>query len=792
MNPFEEYGFEPVSESYDEDSRQDTLYSIKVNDEIFYIEYNEYWYWSITNSYGMPLFHEELDRAEKLSIRECKDYLSEYFPLVYGFSLEDREQFMKADLARFIAKESLSSDEWESLAYPMFENKYIDRRKPSEKSILGHLEEPEVFEIARRFHNGEDIRRELALGLLDFNSDIEIVFGEDGITSSTYRYGKDTPRYKIHAKKTEDGVKLSLFDKERIVSYEEIGQKFIDLIHKEFEDLAYWAVLDFIKDEIPDISDETVKSLITAFDNNKMHGWDSGDDQAKINRIKKALNEFLSDEEQTEKAFTCIAKRKYNVEFADNSSKTAVFSLEQNGEVQYFKTAETAEKLLETVKNSEHAFIDISKLGTRISEAEFAEIEQSKAVTFSAEIDLDIKTAKLTEINNGKGGIADPDRNSENTSVQEIRLDGMEITQSRIESMKYMGIETEAVRSELARSAGIPISELDALLKEECFEIIAHDLLKGLEQISGIDDPDTEKAEETLLQSQGIDMAGLRFDLYEAARAHYSAELTDSIRNGTQDIVFTKFYFEGDTMKLYPGRYDDITDVPDWEEVRRSLLCPENGVDDNVKVRCEQFVIGCGSEREERNERNALPSELVLLESCFKNEPHTYELPQEFDSRLKKTYDDSEFVMMYLDPDDVVYDILLNGEKKHNEAPEMTNSAFRDVFIQSSPRFALEQIKLNCAEWKKWDEAIMYMTDNKLTADDVDMVAVAVIDSSGARGVRDMTPEGLFVLNKHTVTNSLAAGMAMKKHGELMKRAEAERKEKESEPALVKKNSGRK
>lgn len=706
MNPFEEYGFEPVSESYDEDSGQDTLYSIKVNDEIFYIEYNEYWYWSITNNHGMSLFHEELDRAEKLSIRECKDYLSEYFPLVYGFSLEDREQFMKADLARFIAKESLSSDEWESLAYPLFENKYIDRRKPSEKSILGHLEEPEVFEIARRFHNGEDIRRELALGLLDFNSDIEIVFGEDGITSSTYRYGKDTPRYKIHANKTEDGVKLSLFDKERIVSYEEIGQKFIDLIHEEFEDLAYWAVLDFIKDEIPDISDETVKSLITAFDNNKMHGWDNGDDQAKINRIKKALNEILSDEEQTEKAFTCIAKRKYNVEFADNSSKTAAFSLEQNGEVQYFKTAETAEKLLE--------------------------------------------------------------------------------------SMKYMGIETEAVRSELARSAGIPISELDALLKEERFEIIAHDLLKGLEQISGIDDPDTEKAEETLLQSQGIDMAGLRFDLYEAARAHYSAELTDSIRNGTQDIVFTKFYFEGDTMKLYPGRYDDITDVPDWEEVRRSLLCPENGVDDNVKVRCEQFVISCGSEREERNERNALPSELVLLESCFKNEPHTYELPQEFDSRLKKTYDDSEFVMMYLDPDDVVYDILLNGEKKHNEAPEMTNFAFRDVFIQSSPRFALEQIKLNCAEWKKWDEAIMYMTDNKLTADDVDMVAVAVIDSSGARGVRDMTPEGLFVLNKHTVSNSLAAGMAMKKHEELMKRAEAERKEKENEPALVKKNSGRK
>lgn len=692
MNPFEEYGFEPVSESYDEDSGQDTLYSIKVNDEIFYIEYNEYWYWSITNNHGMPLFHEELNRAEKLSIRECKNYLSEYFPLVYGFSLEDREEFMKADLARFVAKESLSSDEWESLAYPLFENKYMDKHDPSEKSILGHLSEPKVFEIARRFQNGEDIRKELALGLLDFGHDIEIVFGEDGITSSTYKYNRDTPRYKIHTEKTEDGVKFSIFDKERIVTYEEIGQKFIDMIHEEFDDLAFWWVRDDMLEAIPDISDEKITELLKAFDDAALHGWENGDNQPKLNRIKKALFDVLSDEEQTEKAFACIAKHKYNVSFEPENHIT-----------------------------------------------------------------------------------------TEEQMYSECR-----------ERMKYMGIETEAVRSELARSAGIPISELDALLKEERFEIIAHDLLKGLEQISSIDDPDTEKAEETLLQSQGIDMAGLRFDLYEAARAHYSAELTDSIRNGTQDIVFTKFYFEGDTMKLYPGRYDDITDVPDWEEVRRSLLCPENGVDDNVKVRCEQFVISCGSEREERNERNALPSELVLFESYFKNDPHTYELPQELDSRLKRTYDDSEFVMMYLDPDDVVYDILFNGEKKHNEAPEMTNFAFRDVFIQSSPRFALEQIKLNCAEWKKWDEAIMYMTDNKLTADDVDMVAVAVIDSSGARGVRDMTPEGLFVLNKHTVTNSLAAGMAMKKHEELMKRAEAERKEKENEPALVKKNSGRK
>ena len=35
----------------------------------------------------------------------------------------------------------------------------------------------------------------------------------------------------------------------------------------------------------------------------------------KLNRIKKALHDILGDEEQTEKAFAIIAKKKYNVSF---------------------------------------------------------------------------------------------------------------------------------------------------------------------------------------------------------------------------------------------------------------------------------------------------------------------------------------------------------------------------------------------------------------------------------------------------------------------------------------------
>ena len=338
---------------------------------------------------------------------------------------EEEILFGKANLVDFIAQHTLSSDEWEDMAYPLFENGYTDTHKPSEKASFGyHLTETELYAIAEKYHNGDDITRDLAVGLLAHNNEnIEFVFEDGKISDRTYYYAENM-RHNLDVEYGENGLKFSFNGMEREVSFEQIGQAFLDKTLDEWNDIAYWAVLDYIRDDIPDISDDTVQELITAFDNAKMHGWDNGDDKAKINHIKKALNEILHDEEQTEKAFACIAKRKYNVEITENKPEIAVFSLEQNGEVQYFKTSETAENLLETAKNNEHAFIDLAKMGTRISEAEFAEIEQSDRVTFSADFDLDNRNTKITEIN----GIADSDRNSENISVQEIRLDSVEST----------------------------------------------------------------------------------------------------------------------------------------------------------------------------------------------------------------------------------------------------------------------------------------------------------------------------------------------------------------------------
>lgn len=230
---------------------------------------------------------------------------------------EEEVLFPKADLAKFLAERTLSSDEWEDMAYPLFDSGYLDKHKPSDKAAFGyHLSEPALYDLAQRYHDGEDIRRELALGLLEGSgaADIEFIFEQGEISDRTYYYAENL-RHSLHTERTEDGFKCSFGGMERFVSFEEIGQAFIDRIHEEFDDLAFWWVRDDLQETVPDISDERISDLLTAFDGAAMADWEKGDNRSKLNRIKKALYDILGDEVQTENAFAIIAKKKYNVTF---------------------------------------------------------------------------------------------------------------------------------------------------------------------------------------------------------------------------------------------------------------------------------------------------------------------------------------------------------------------------------------------------------------------------------------------------------------------------------------------
>lgn len=269
--------------------------------------------------------------SDDISFDTFKDFLSSHnlaFESVIDTivpekqATEEEVMFQKADLARFLAEHTLSSDEWESMAYPLFERGYFEKHQPSDNSSFGyHLPEKELYALAERFHNGDDIRRELALGLMIHASDniadkdkVEFVFEDGKISDRTYYYA-DNLRHSLHLEWTDDGYNCSFGGMERFVSLEEIGQAFLDRTHEELEDLAFWWVRDDMLDAIPDITDEKIADLLTAFDGAALHGWEAGDNQPKLNRIKKALHDILGDEAQTEKAFAIIAKEKYNVTF---------------------------------------------------------------------------------------------------------------------------------------------------------------------------------------------------------------------------------------------------------------------------------------------------------------------------------------------------------------------------------------------------------------------------------------------------------------------------------------------
>ena len=235
---------------------------------------------------------------------------------------EEEVLFPKADLARFLAEHTLSSDEWEDMSSPLFERGYLEKHQPSDKASFGyHLPEKELYALAERYHHGDDIRRELALGLMIHASDniadkdkVEFVFEDGKISDRTFYYGENL-LHTMDLSYGDDGITCSFSGMERFVSFQEIGQAFLDRTREEFDDLAFWWVRDDMLEAIPDISDEKISDLLKAFDGAAMADWEKGDNRPKLNRIKKALHEILGDVDQTERAFAIIAKEKYHVSF---------------------------------------------------------------------------------------------------------------------------------------------------------------------------------------------------------------------------------------------------------------------------------------------------------------------------------------------------------------------------------------------------------------------------------------------------------------------------------------------
>lgn len=119
------------------------------------------------------------------------------------------------------------------------------------------------------------------------------------------------------------------------------------------------------------------------------------------------------------------ARHGLKIKNSDESKKfgtQALVSTEINGEISYFKfTGMNLEDIM-SVAADNGSLQDYEKIGTRIGETEFAEIQQSTDFSFSVDFSADEDTISIYTVNNGLGGIAESDRNDDNIRIEKYRL----------------------------------------------------------------------------------------------------------------------------------------------------------------------------------------------------------------------------------------------------------------------------------------------------------------------------------------------------------------------------------
>ncbi|MCM1508099.1 MAG: methyltransferase domain-containing protein [Ruminococcus flavefaciens] len=209
---------------------------------------------------------------------------------------EKEKAFLSGDIEAFMAKAVLAWDEIEDLGYPLYEKGYSERFSPNTTAIYGNgMSEAKLYDMAKRMHSGEDIRKELSLSLLG--------------NQSTFTTTKDNI---FNVEYGEDFITAKYENAERQISYEDMGNAFLNLIENEHNDIVHDRTVEDLQYVLRDLSDESAENLLTAFDNTAKPDWENSRQEQQ--KIQSALYDILGNEAQAEKAFKSIAKWKYNYE----------------------------------------------------------------------------------------------------------------------------------------------------------------------------------------------------------------------------------------------------------------------------------------------------------------------------------------------------------------------------------------------------------------------------------------------------------------------------------------------
>lgn len=293
-----------ISEMFAED---DSVIRLNVIDETFLPE-EIYDYYDI--------LHNHLEASDVTIFLENRREMAVEREKVPEFTPKEKA-FLNGDILPFMSKSLLAWDEIEDLGYRLFEEGYNDKYAPHENASFGNgLSENRLSVLARRMQNGEDIRKDLTLGLLGGQN----VFTTNHDNKFTAEYG-------------ENSITARYGNAERNISYEDLGDVFLSLIKSEYDGIVHDRTVEDLQDNIPDITVETADNLISAFENAVTSDWKG--DEVKEHKIKSALYDILSDEEKTEKAFISIADMKYNFKVETEKESPIHFGLLGNGITAY-------------------------------------------------------------------------------------------------------------------------------------------------------------------------------------------------------------------------------------------------------------------------------------------------------------------------------------------------------------------------------------------------------------------------------------------------------------------------
>lgn len=209
---------------------------------------------------------------------------------------ETEKNFLDAEIEPVMAKSVLAWDEIEDLGYIFFEEGYIDRYSPSERAMYGNgVDEKDIYELADKMRNGEDVRADLTRALLG--------------NQQTFTTKQDNT---FHVSYNKDDITATFGNAEKSISYESVGDAFLKLFEGEYKEIMAAREAERQFEEKAETQEETaVKEDSLTFSWGKDREWftesdilhDFAEKNPEISfALANAVFEYLDEKQHTERA----------------------------------------------------------------------------------------------------------------------------------------------------------------------------------------------------------------------------------------------------------------------------------------------------------------------------------------------------------------------------------------------------------------------------------------------------------------------------------------------------------